>query len=146
MKRSAADTGLKLLSTVLAGKSQAVQGIANTAAQVVANLALRAYNRFEEREADLYATHIAFNSGYNPTYLSSMLLRMYTASPGTTAKFLSRHPTDPERVDYLTTYLEAFPLEKEMQIDSAEFQQMKQGLGSLVPAGKRKSATPVLKP
>jgi predicted Zn-dependent protease len=88
----------------------------------------KGYSRGEEKEADKYGTHIAFNAGYNPTFMTKFFLRLYQANPKQPFKLLSTHPPTPERIEYTTAYLEAFPLETEMQIDSQEFKDMKQRL------------------
>ncbi len=51
-------------------------------------------------------------------------------------KFLSTHPPVPDRATYLTDYLESFPLDTEMQIDSKDFQKMKARLATLVPTAQ----------
>ena len=146
-KKGLAQMGINMLGAALAGQSAAAQTAGNIGANVFASVVLLAYSRYEEREADLYGTHIAFNAGYNPTYSSALLLRMFQANPKQPVKFLSKHPPDPDRIDYLTRHLEAFPLGKEMQIDSAEFQKMKQKVGAAAaPKTGNKSGEPALKP
>jgi predicted Zn-dependent protease len=94
---------------------------------VVAGLELldRGYSRGEEKEADKYGTHIAFNAGYNPSFMTKFFVRLYEANPKQPFKLLSTHPPTPDRIQYTTSYLEAFPLETEMQIDSQEFKDIK---------------------
>jgi predicted Zn-dependent protease len=88
----------------------------------------KGYSRQEEKEADKYGTHIAFNAGYNPTFMTKFFLRLYEANPKQPFKLLSTHPPTPERIEYTTQYLEAYPLDQEMQIDSQEFKDMKKRL------------------
>lgn len=88
----------------------------------------RGYSRGEEKEADRYGTHIAFNAGYNPTFMTKFFLRLYQANPKHPFKLLSTHPPTTERIEHTAAYLEAFPLEREMQIDSQEFKNMKKRL------------------
>ncbi|NOT09914.1 MAG: M48 family metalloprotease [Gemmatimonadales bacterium] len=88
----------------------------------------RGYSRGEEKEADKYGTHIAFNAGYNPTFMTKFFLRLYEANPKQPFKLLSTHPPTTERIEYTSAYLETFPLETEMQIDSQEFKTMKSRL------------------
>lgn len=85
----------------------------------------RGYSRGEEKEADKYGTHIAFNAGYNPTFMTKFFVRLYEANPKQPFKLLSTHPPTPDRIQYTTAYLDAFPLETEMQIDSQEFKDIK---------------------
>jgi predicted Zn-dependent protease len=99
----------------------------------IVELFARSYSRSEEKEADLYGSHIMFNAGYNPTSLSNFFLKMYKANPKQPLKLLSTHPPVPDRTIYLTEYLESFPLDREMQMDSLDFQNMKKRLARLVP-------------
>jgi predicted Zn-dependent protease len=85
----------------------------------------RGYSRGQEKEADRYGTHIAFNAGYNPTFMTKFFLRLYESNPKSPWKLLATHPPTTERIEYTTQYLEAFPLDTEMQIDSQEFKDMK---------------------
>ncbi len=85
----------------------------------------RGYSRGEEKEADRLGTHIAFNAGYNPTFMTKFFLRLYEANPKQPFKLLSTHPPTPDRIQYTAAYLEAFPLDQEMQIDSQEFKDIK---------------------
>ncbi len=107
-------------------------------AAITVDLFTRAYSRFEEKEADLYGSHILFNAGYNPTATSNFFLKLYKANPKQPIKFLSTHPPAPDRATYLTDYMESFPLDKEMQIDSRDFQKMKTKLATLVPSTRQK--------
>jgi predicted Zn-dependent protease len=85
----------------------------------------RGYSRGEEKEADKLGTHIAFNAGYNPSFMTKFFLRLYEANPKQPFKLLSTHPPTPDRIQYTTAYLEAFPLDQEMQIDSQDFKNIK---------------------
>jgi Zn-dependent protease with chaperone function len=71
-------------------------------AQFGIGLFLNAYSRHEEKEADLYAAHIMFNAGWNPTAMSLTFLKMYKLHPKQPVKFLSTHPPIQDRADYLT--------------------------------------------
>lgn len=88
----------------------------------------RGYSRAQEQEADRYGTHIAFNAGYNPTFMSSFFVRLYEANPKQPFRLLSTHPPTTDRIEYTTAYLEGFPLDTEMQIDSQDFQEIKRRL------------------
>jgi len=85
----------------------------------------RGYSRGEEKEADKLGTHIAFNAGYNPSFMTKFFLRLFEANPKQPFKLLSTHPPTPDRIQYTTAYLEGFPLDQEMQIDSQEFKDIK---------------------
>jgi Zn-dependent protease with chaperone function len=105
-----------------AGGGRTAQGVTALAGTLGLELFTRAYERFEESEADRYAAHLMFNAGYNPTALSSVFLRLYRENARQPVRLLSTHPPLPNRIEDLTTYLEAFPLERELAVDSAGFQ------------------------
>ena len=104
---------------------------------ITVDLFSRAYSRFEEKEADLYGAHVLFNAGYNPTAASGFFLKLYKTNLKKLIKFLSTHPSAPDRTTYITDYLESFPLDREMQIDSKDFQKMKTKLATLIPDSKQ---------
>jgi predicted Zn-dependent protease len=88
----------------------------------------RGYNRSQESEADRMGTHIAYNAGYNPTYMTSFFVKLYESNPNAPPRLLATHPPTEQRIEETSYYLELFPLDKEMQIDSREFQEMKRRL------------------
>ena len=100
----------------------------STTAQIVTQLStslgvglfLNAYSRYEEKEADLFGSHLMFNAGYNPTGLPSAFLKLYEANPKQPIKFLNTHPPLPDRVNYLSDYLEAFPLDQPLVVDNSD--------------------------
>jgi Zn-dependent protease with chaperone function len=112
-------------------QGSAAQIAAKLGAAITVDLFARAYSRFEEKEADLYGTHILFNAGYNPTASSGFFLKLYKANPKSPFKLLATHPPTPDRASYLTDYLESFPLERELQIDSKDFQKIKAKIASV---------------
>lgn len=116
-------------------QGQLQQTIAQLSATIGVNLIMRAYSRFEEKEADLYGTHILFNAGYNPTAAPNVFLKMYRMTPKQPIKFFSTHPPAPDRATYLTDYLESYPLGREMQLDSRAFQNIKTKVAALLPLG-----------
>lgn len=132
--QSAADALVKAINP----QTAAAQLGTKLGAVITVDLFARAYSRFEEKEADLYGAHILFNAGYNPTATSNFFLKLYKANPKKPIKFLSTHPSAPDRTTYMTDYLESFPLDKEMQIDSRDFQKMKARLATLIPAMQQK--------
>ncbi|HEX9659237.1 MAG TPA: M48 family metalloprotease [Rhodothermales bacterium] len=88
----------------------------------------RGYNRRQESEADQMGTHIAYNAGYNPTFMTSFFVKLYEANPKSPPRLLATHPPTDDRIADTSYYLELFPLDKEMQIDSREFQEIKRRL------------------
>jgi predicted Zn-dependent protease len=99
--------------------------IADLTSKIAVDLFIRAYTRMEERQADHYGSHIAFNAGYDPTSMSTMFLKMYKANPKQGIRFLRTHPPMPKRIEYVTEYLENFPLERELRSDTEDFQKIK---------------------
>ncbi len=89
----------------------------------------RGYNRRQEIEADRMGTHIAYNAGYNPTFMTSFFVKLFEANPHSPPRLLATHPPTEDRIANTTHYLELFPLDREMQIDSREFKDMKQRMG-----------------
>jgi Zn-dependent protease with chaperone function len=102
--------------------------VAQAVTQIASNLGLglflNAYSRFEESEADRYGAHILYNAGYNPTAMSGFFVKMYGRHPKQPIKFLSTHPPMPDRADTMTDYLESFPLETELALDSETFKRI----------------------
>src|SRR3990170_4542987 len=105
-------------------QSDTSQLLTKIAAGIGVGLFMNAYSRFEESEADRYGAHMLYNAGYNPTGMTSFLLKMYRQQPRQPIKFLSTHPPLPDRVDQLAEYLEAFPLDQELAVDSETFQKI----------------------
>ncbi|MEX2528939.1 MAG: M48 family metalloprotease [Gemmatimonadota bacterium] len=97
--------------------------------EVALDLIHRGYQRGHEEEADRYGTHIAFNAGYNPTFMTSFFIRLFEADSRSPIRLLATHPPYAERIESTSGYLENFPLEEELQLDSREFQEMRSRLG-----------------
>jgi len=114
-----------LLTAAGVNNSNLKEQLITLGANVGLELLARGYSRNEEKEADKYGTHLAFNAGYNPTLMTKFFLRLYEANPKQPFKWLSTHPPTTERIEYTASYLEAFPLEQEMQLDSQEFKDLK---------------------
>lgn len=109
-----------LIGQAVSGQGTVTQVITQLSTRVGLELFVRAYSRFEEKEADLYGTHLMFNGGYNPTAMSSFFLKMYERNARQPIKFLSTHPPAPDRVNYVTDYLETFPLDRELVVGSSQ--------------------------
>ena len=130
------------IASAINPKGQVEQLITQLTAQVGVGLLMLSYSRQEEKEADLYGAHLMFNAGYNPTSLSGFFLKMYRSHNKQPVKFLSTHPPDPDRATYLTEYLESFPLDRELQVDSRAFQTMKAKVATLAPGTKGRGILP----
>lgn len=130
IKNNQAQMLAALVTGAVSPQSQLTQLATQIVAQAGIGLFMLAYSRSEEREADLYGTHLMFNAGYNPTALSNFFLKLYKSREKQQIKFLSTHPPDPDRATYLTDYLESFPLDRELQVDSKAFQLMKARFGT----------------
>ena len=98
-------------------------------AEVGINLILKGYSRSQESEADRLATHLAYNAGYNPTFQTSLFVRLYERFPDYGFRLTQTHPPTTERIENTSAYLENFPLNREMKIDSRAFQEVKRRLG-----------------
>lgn len=125
---------INAVMTAVQRKGAAVQMITGIGSQLGANLFLKAYSRSEEKEADLYGTHLMFNAGYNPTAMSTFFLRLYQDRPKQPFKLMSTHPSDPDRANYVSDYLEGFPLDREFVLDSDAFHMIQRKLGFDAPA------------
>jgi predicted Zn-dependent protease len=122
-------------------QGQVAQLMTQLATSLGVGLFTKAYSRAEEKEADLYGTHIMFNAGYNPTAMSSFDLKLFKLHPKEGIKLFNTHPPAPDRVQYVTEYLESFPLDREMRTDSEDFQRIRarfvgaQKPGVVIPPG-----------
>lgn len=115
-------------------QNNVAQLVSQLAANIGVQLFVLAYNRGEEKEADLYGSHIMFNAGYDPTALSAFFARMYKESPKQPIKFLSTHPPMPDRATYMIDYVESYPLgSTEVKTDSEDFKKIKARLGAMMP-------------
>ncbi len=104
------------------------QKLVDTGLKVGLDLLKKGFSRSQEAEADRYGTHIAFNAGYNPTFMTSFFVKLYEANPKSPFRLLATHPATSDRIENTSGYLENFPLNREMQIDSQAFKDMKMKL------------------
>jgi predicted Zn-dependent protease len=132
--------GANAIANAINPKSVAGKAAVSIGMNLGVTLLLRAYSRAEEKEADLYATHLMFNAGYNPTALSAFFLKLYKEHPKQPFKYLATHPAVPDRATYLTDYLESFPLGRELALDSPAFQKIR---AKLVQAPSGRGTLPV---
>src|ERR1051325_1883918 len=133
-------SGANAIANAINPKSVAGKAAVSIGMNLGVTLLLRAYSRAEEKEADLYATPLMFNAGYNPTALSAFFLKLYKEHPKQPFKYLATHPAVPDRATYLTDYLESFPLGRELALDSPAFQKIK---ARLVQATSTRGVLPV---
>ncbi len=120
-----ADAALQSLNN----KGDLARRLGLAGAQYGVGLFVNAYSRFEEKEADLYGVHLLYNAGFNPTWMSEMFLRLGRETARQPPKWLSTHPPHEDRASYISAYLEKFQLNKELQVDSADFQNLRARLG-----------------
>lgn len=107
-----------LTASLAAGKvSPSAQGLATLAGNIGLDLYLKAYDRGEEFEADRYAAHLLYNTGFSPTALGSVLARM-SQQPGLT--LFSTHPPLRDRLKDISSYISDFP-ERPAPPDSPAF-------------------------
>lgn len=147
LKAASAQLLATTLTNALNPQGTWAQIATNLGANLGVMLFVNAYNRSEEKEADLYGAHLLFNAGYSPTSLSGFFVKLYKEHPKQPMKLLSTHPPLPDRADYLSDYIEAFPLDREFKLDSEEFKAMKQRLRVISPGvvrGPANAAAPVL--
>lgn len=140
-----AQNAANALLSAINPQNQNAQIFSRLGANLGLTLLMRAYSRFEEKEADLYGAHIMYNAGYSPVDASSFFLKMAKANPKQPVKFLSTHPPLLDRAGYLADYLESFPVEgREFRVDSEEFKKIKARLAPAQqqPAGPGRGALP----
>jgi predicted Zn-dependent protease len=113
------------LTSAINPQSVTAQAMLQLSAGLGTDLFLKAYSRFEEKEADLYGSHILFNAGYNATEMPALFARLYELNPRQPVKLFSTHPPAPDRVEYLADYLEGFPLDRESRLSTEEFAKIK---------------------
>ena len=116
---------IDIINNALVNEKKWIKDVASVTTLLGKDLFLKAYGRGKEKEADLYGAHIMFNAGYSPTALSEFFLKLYKHNPKQPAKFLSTHPPSSDRAIYLTDYIESFPLDREMKMDSEAFQRVR---------------------
>jgi Zn-dependent protease with chaperone function len=120
-------------------QNQMAQVIAQLAANIGVNLFVLAYDRKEEKEADLYGSHIMYNAGYDPTAISMFFTRMFKDNPKQPIRFLSTHPPVPDRASYMLDYVESFPLaSSELKADSQDFQKIRTKMLASMPQNQQK--------
>jgi Zn-dependent protease with chaperone function len=78
-----------------------VVGLGRIAGDVGATVALRAYSRDQEREADYESVHIMLAAGMNPMGAWRMQLALQQLQGNETPSFFATHPTSAERVKNL---------------------------------------------
>ena len=98
-KATALATGGELLNAALGGKSATLQNVIGTVYGSGSNLALLAYGRSDESEADRLGLTLMAMAGYNPDNAISFWQRMSDKSGGSsTPELLSTHPSDQTRI------------------------------------------------
>lgn len=107
-------TGLaaNVLGMVFAGSSYS--DLANIAISAGEGLAVRAFSRDDEGEADLIGMELAARAGFNPRAGITLWEKMGKASKGAPPEWFSTHPSNDTRTDEMRRHLPAvMPLYEE---------------------------------
>ncbi len=90
--------------------------LANVAISAGEGLAVRAFSRSDEREADLIGMELAARGGFDPRAGITLWEKMGRASKGAPPEFLSTHPSNERRIQDIRLHLpEVIPLYERAQ-------------------------------
>jgi Zn-dependent protease with chaperone function len=109
-------TGLaaNVLGIVFAGSGYS--DVANIAISAGQGLAVRAFSRNDESEADLIGMELAARGGFDPRAGITLWEKMAKASKGAPPEFLSTHPASSSRIEEIRRHLpEVMPLYERAQ-------------------------------
>jgi Zn-dependent protease with chaperone function len=140
-KASAAQVPLAILGGLLgSGSTGAV--LAQLGANFTVNSVLLKYSRTDESEADIMATQILYDSGYDPRAMGQFFEKMQAENQGqNTVEFFSSHPNTDNRLALVEQEVKNLGgLPRGAKTDSKEFQEIKKYVQSNkapVAAGKQ---------
>lgn len=97
-KATALAKGGEILNAALGGKSATLQNVIGAVYGTGSNLALLAYGRADESEADRLGLTLMAIAGYNPDTAVSFWQRMAAQGSASTPELLSTHPSDETRI------------------------------------------------
>ena len=97
-KAEAIAKGDRTVSAAFGGKSATLQNVIGAVYGIGSNLALLAYSRADESEADRLGLTLMAIAGYNPDTAVSFWQRMAAQGSASTPELLSTHPSDETRI------------------------------------------------
>jgi Zn-dependent protease with chaperone function len=137
-KASAAQVPLAILGGLLGSGDSTGAVLAKLGANFTVNSVLLKYSRTDESEADVMATQILYDSGYDPRAMGQFFEKMQAENKGeNTIEFFSSHPDTDNRlklVDQEVNNLGGLP--RGSKTDSKEFQEIKRYVLPLQASGK----------
>jgi hypothetical protein len=124
-KAMLADTGLGILGAVF-GDSTGGTLLTTLGSFTVGGVLLR-YSRTAESQADVVATQVLYDSGYDPRALAQFFEKLETNSKGKNpAEFFSDHPNPEHRLERVDDEIEKLgPVLPNARRDSSEFESIK---------------------
>jgi predicted Zn-dependent protease len=131
--------GLSAISAAVLGKNAPM--LANLGASVASQGYLLANSRADETEADEMGARFASHAGYDPHALGQFLQRISGGQPPGVMVFLSDHPTTPNRVSHLETFIAKNALTGQRG-DTAQLAAVQQKLQSAIGGGPQTAPSP----
>jgi len=136
-KASAAQVPLAILGGLLGSDSTGAV-LAQFGANFTVNSILLKYSRTDESEADVMATQILFDSGYDPRAMGQFFERMQAEDKGeNSVEFFNSHPDTDNRIELVDQEVNNLGgLSRSSKTDSKEFQEIKRYVLSGTAPGK----------
>ena len=100
-----AQYGGAALTVLLSQKPAETQQLFNSVFGITTNLAILAYSRKQESEADEMGLYFMAMAGYNPNGAITFWQKMAAQSSGQTPVLLSTHPSDEQRISNISSLL-----------------------------------------
>lgn len=131
-KASAAQVPLAILGGMLGSNSTAAV-LTQLGASFTVNSILLKYSRTAESQADIMASQILYDSGYDPRAMSQFFEKIETQQEGSgPAEFFSNHPSPDNRIERVNQEVNALGgARRRYSTDSREFDQTKHYVQSL---------------
>ena len=128
MKKLVKETGMSMLAAMVTGG-----GGSETVAETAKVLSSTAFDRGQEREADLTAADYLINADIDPTPFAGFLRRLSKSKNKQLERYfswISTHPDPEERADYLLEYMEGRAPAKGEVLSSATWAALQETLRS----------------